>query len=221
MGVIWQRYLSHYSSPRAFASTLFSLAAFVAALYVNFWAIRQATEHASNRVTDLILSYLPVVEVDGLFVYGTFACILFSLYIVLPHPKRISFALRTLALFILIRSAFTMLTHLAPPAAAYESDFGEVITTAFYGADQFFSAHTGMPVLGALAFWSFPWIRNTFLAFSAYFVVVVLIGHIHYSIDVASAFFITYGIYQIAKWLFPRDHKDFEETHRFQEAPFK
>jgi len=34
---------------------------------------------------------------------------------------------------------------------------------------------------------------------------VVLLGHLHYTIDVFSAFFITYGIVEIAKWLWPKE----------------
>jgi len=36
--------------------------------------------------------------------------------------------------------------------------------------------------------------------------VAVLLGHIHYSIDVFSALFITYGIFVIAKKVFARDY---------------
>ncbi len=184
-----------------------ALAAFVLSLLVNFWAIHQATNNASNRVDDIILSNIPVFEVDGLFVYGTFVVVAYAIAILLWQPKRIPFALHGLTLFILVRSAFTLMTHLGAPEASYVSDFGEAITKSFFGADQFFSGHTGMPFLGALAFWNLDTrVRNFFLAASAYFAVIVLLGHIHYTIDVASAFFITYGIYHLAIWLFPKEH---------------
>ena len=45
-----------------------------------------------------------------------------------------------------------------------------------------------------------------------FFGVVVLLGHLHYTIDVASAFFITYSIYHIAEWAFGKSKKMFEST---------
>ncbi len=186
-------------------SAPFAVIAFAGALFVNFWAIHQATNRASGRVEDIILSNIPVFEVDGLFVYGTLAFILFAIPLLFWHPKRIPFALHALTLFILIRAAFTLMTHLGAPEPYYTSQFGETITNAFFGADQFFSGHTGMPFLGALAFWHIPWIRDAFLLGSLYFATVVLLGHIHYTIDVMSAFFITYGIYHLALWLFPKE----------------
>lgn len=183
-----------------------SVAAFVGALLINFWAIDQATDNAGSRVEDIILSHIPIFEVDGLFVYGTFVVVGFTILLLLAQPKRIPFALHGLTLFILIRSAFTLMTHLGSPLPSYDSDFGETITSAFFGADQFFSGHTGMPLLGALAYWGVDnRVRNIFLAATGYFVVIVLLGHIHYTIDVASAFFITYGIYHLALWLFPKE----------------
>jgi hypothetical protein len=190
-----------------------AVAAFGLALLVNFWAIQQATHNASNRVDDIILSNVPVFEVDGLFIYGTFVVIAYTVVILLWHPKRIPFALHSLTLFILIRSAFTLMTHLGAPEATYVSDFGETITKAFFGADQFFSGHTGMPFIGALAFWGIDnRVRNFFFASSFYFAVIVLLGHIHYTIDVASAFFITYGIYHICLHLFPKERVLFVQS---------
>jgi hypothetical protein len=176
------------------------------ALYVNFWAIDRATEEAGPQVQDLVLSNFRAIEVDELFVYGTFLALGFAIVVVLAHPRGIPFVVHGVTLFILIRSGFTLLTHLGPPEVKYASDFGTTITNAFFGSDQFFSGHTGMTFLAALAYWHIPWIRNTFLLSSVYFVVIVLLGHIHYSIDVASAFFITYGIYHIALWAFKREH---------------
>ncbi|MEK7093542.1 MAG: hypothetical protein AAB927_03610 [Patescibacteria group bacterium] len=179
------------------------------AFYLNFLAIHIATNNASSSVTDIILSNIPVFEVDGLFVYGTLVVGLWSALLVFAHPKRIPFVFHALALFVVIRSVFTMLTHLGPPEVQYMTDFGATITRSFFGADQFFSAHTGMPFLGALVFWHEKYARYIFLTASAFFAVIVLLGHIHYTIDVAAAFFITYAIYHIALWLFPKDYAMF------------
>ncbi len=58
----------------------------------------------------------------------------------------------------------------------------------------------------ALIYWDSPRLRNLFIATSIIFGIVVLLSHLHYTIDVASAFFITYGIYRIAIKLFARDY---------------
>lgn len=206
---ISREYKEAWSTPGFVVSLVISTIVLSGALYVNFWAIDKATEKAGVSVEDLILSNVPVYEVDGLFVNGTFVVLAFAVLIVLSQPRSIPFVLHGLTLFILVRSGFTLLTHLGPPEAHYASDFGETITSAFFGSDQFFSGHTGMPFLGALAYWHIRWIRNAFLAATMYFVVIVLLGHIHYSIDVASAFFITFGVYQIAIRLFSHEYAFF------------
>jgi membrane-associated phospholipid phosphatase len=61
----------------------------------------------------------------------------------------------------------------------------------------------------ALIFWREKGLRYLFILWSVYMGIVVLLGHLHYSIDVASAYFITYSIFCIAVWLFPKDHKLF------------
>ncbi len=204
--VILRRYRESWLDRHFRFSAPVSIIAFIGALFVNFWAIHQATNNASNSVTDIILSNIPVFEVDGFFVYGTFFVVSVSIAMLLMHPHRIPFALHAVTLFILIRSAFTLMTHLGPPEVAYLSDFGATITRSFFGADQFFSAHTGMPFLGALAFWNIDKkLKWLYLLSSVFFAIIVLLGHIHYTIDVFSAFFITYGIYHIALWLFPRE----------------
>lgn len=199
------RYREALREPGFLLSSCMGGVALALALWVNFWAIGQATARAGSGVADIILSNIPVFDVDALFVYGTFVVAAIGTVIILSHPKRLPFALCTLALFILIRSLFTLMTHLGPPEAQYATSFSDTIARSFFGADQFFSAHTGMPFLGALALWSVH--RREayfFLASSLFFAAVVLLGHIHYTIDVFSAFFITYGILHIAQWLMPR-----------------
>lgn len=207
---VWLRRWNEALEEPGFGISLFASAVlFFGAFLVNLYAISFATERASNNVTDIVLSNIPVVDADALFVYGTVLFTLLAIILVFSHPKRIPFALKTVALFWIIRSLFTSLTHIAPYNDIPTSEFGPRINKIFFGADLFFSAHTGMPFLGALAFWRYRGIRYILLAGSLFFAGVVLLGHLHYSIDVAAAFFITYGIFDLAKWLFPRDRDRF------------
>lgn len=203
---------------RSFRSSLFlSIVAVIAGLVVNNFAIRFSTERMSNSVTDIILSNIPALPVNNLFIYGTFLAIAVSIIVAAHYPREIPFALNAIALFFLIRSVFVSLTHLAPFTQHVADDFGEVINNAFFGGDLFFSGHTGLPFLAALMLWHIPKLRYFYLGLSIFFAALVLLGHIHYSIDVASAFFITYGIYHIAIWLFPKSYAWFRaEEARMQ-----
>ena len=136
-------------------------------------------------------------------------------------PKRIPFTLKTIALFVIIRSIFITLTHIGPfpDHTAIDSFFApsalQSVSSAnnFFifsaGGDLFFSGHTGLPFLLALAFWHEKPFRYFCLLSSVFFGVVVLMGHLHYSIDVMSAFFITYSIYHIAEKWFRKDRAMF------------
>src|SRR3989344_7770293 len=122
----------HYAAQQEFrVSVVLGFLFLLGAFFVNFLAIHIATERASSAVTDIVLSNIPVFEVDGLFIYGTFIVGFLSAVLVLAHPKRLPFALHALTLFILIRSGFTVLTHLGPPEGQYMSDFGATVTEAF------------------------------------------------------------------------------------------
>ena len=66
----------------------------------------------------------------------------------------------------------------------------------------------------ALIFWDHKVLRIIFITTSVFFGIIVLMGHLHYSIDVLSAFFITYAIHHIAEVIFKRDKEYFEEMMR-------
>ena len=156
---------------------------------------------------DLIISNTPVFNVSWIVNEGAMIFAIYLIIMGLLKPKVVPFALKSAALFILIRSAFITLTHLGP-----FPDHSYINQAAFFsplnlGSDFFFSGHTGLPYLMALIFWEHKIIRNVCLVASVIFGISVLLGHLHYSIDVFSAFFITYSIFVISQKIFPKDFK--------------
>lgn len=193
-------------------SLALSIGMLLAALVVQYYAGTYAAESASNPVTDVILSNTRVWDFDGIFIYGPFIFWAIMIIVSLSKPERFPFALKSIALFVLIRSLFVSLTHIGPfPARDILPDHN-IIRDFTFGSDLFFSGHTGLPFLMALIFWHRKWLRWFCLASSVFFGIVVLLGHLHYSIDVLSAFFITYTIYHLALWLFPSDKKIFDRA---------
>lgn len=181
---------------------------FAIAFVIQTYAVAFATANASNSVTDVILSNTPVLAVGDFFVYGTVACTLLAILATLVHSRRAPFVLKGMALFVFIRSFFVSLTHVNPfPQEVVISPnfITNLFPSIFTGKDLFFSGHTGVPFFMALIFWEYPFWRVLFLGFSIFFAFVVLLGHLHYSIDVAAAYFITYSIFVLAQRLFASD----------------
>ena len=183
---------------------------FYAGLVMNFYAGTYAMEEASGSVTDIILSNTRTYDVDGLFVYGSYALFLFILFLTLRKLNQMPFIGQTIALFVMIRSLFITLTHVGPFPTQIAID-SNLLSRVSFGGDLFFSGHTGLPFLMALIFWDVLLLRYTFLTISIAFGIIVLLGHLHYSIDVVSAFFITYGIFHIALKLFKKDYALFQD----------
>ncbi|MFA5778130.1 MAG: phosphatase PAP2-related protein [Candidatus Paceibacterota bacterium] len=181
----------------------------VVSLVAQFFISGYVNSLPSAPVSDLILSNIRVYDVDLVFVYGSVLLLFIGIFIGLKHISYVPFALKSVALFTLIRSVFVMLTHISafPTHVEINSSFfsKEIFSSIFTGNDLFFSGHTGLPFLLALMFWEHKIIRIIFLTFSVTFAIVVLLGHIHYSIDVLSAYFITFSIFYICKFLFKKE----------------
>ena len=215
MKKIIHSYKNHLSQTNYIYSLVSGFLFFFISLVINYYAGTYATEKASSPVTDIILSNTRAYDVDGLFIYG--AVILVSTIAILcfAKPERLPFVVKNISLFVLIRSIFIVLTHLGPfPIQADVSPLN-LISRFSFGGDLFFSGHTGLPFLMALSFWNNKILRYLFIVISIFFGIVVLLGHLHYTIDVLSAFFITYGIHHMSKEFFPKDYS--RMVHTIQE----
>jgi hypothetical protein len=198
----YKDFLRHFSN---ILTTLIAFVLFLGSLVVNYFASHYAYVKQGNPVTDILLDNLPVINMDGAFVYGTWFVVLFIIFLLLNHPRKIPFVLKTMAIFIVVRSAFVVMTHLGPSPLNTLSEPSEIGRAFSMGADLFFSGHTGMPFLFCLMFWENKTLRLLFFLISIMAAAGVLFGHIHYSIDVASAYFITHGIYLLSRRFFKKD----------------
>lgn len=203
----YRKYFTNWEYLKSFFSSIVIL---LGSLVVNFYAGTYATERASNPVTDIVLSNTPVINLDGFFVFGPVVLAAFVILLCLIKPQKLPFIFKSISLFVLIRSVFISITHIGPfPDQMVVVTGASIIKDFTFGGDLFFSAHTGIPFLLALIFYKEKILRNLFIATAILFGVVVLLSHRHYSIDVLSAFFITYTIYVISVKLFKKEFKMF------------
>ncbi len=189
-------------------SASLSVLLLLVSLVVNWYAGIYATESASSSVTDIILSNTRAYDVDWIFIYGAFVFWAFTLFLCIRDPKLLPFTFASIALFVLIRSVFISLTHIGPFPTQIPLD-SDLLNKFSFGGDLFFSGHTGLPFLMALVYWKDRTLRMLFIFAAVLFGVVVLLTHLHYSIDVLSAFFITYSIFHIAELFFKKERQMF------------
>ncbi len=220
MNRLFEKHKFQWSQRSFLFSALLAFLFFVLSLVINHLAGNYADKMASNSVTDIILDNLPVVNVNGIFIYGAILFGVFIVILLIWEPKQIPFIIKSVALFYLVRAIFVSLTHIGPILQQAPPVSNIILNSLTFGADYFFSGHTGLPFLMALSFWSNKYLRSIFLVSSFIFGASALLGHYHYSIDVFAAFFIAYSIFHIAQWLFAKDYRLFLHSLR-QDAIYK
>jgi hypothetical protein len=173
------------------------------ALILDRFARNYAAVKGMARPTDVILDNIPPMHVEVLVVWLYIAVwAVFLVYGLFVNSRRTHYYIGMLSLFIVTRAGFSILTHMAsPPEAGYTTYLPFFYEWFRFPNALFFSAKVGIPFLIFLMVPNKK-LKMFMLASSIILAVSVLLMHLHYTIDVISAFFITYGIYKLGGHMF-------------------
>ncbi len=181
------------------------------ALIFESYALAYSSQVPARSVGDLLLSILPIVNLNFIIVEGALAAIGFSIILLLAKPNYLLFTIKAVAIFIVTRAIFVSITHIGIYPGQIGPDptgfFDHLYTGLGMETGFFFSGHTGLTFLIALIFWNEKFWRYFYLILSIVFGVAVLFAHVHYSIDVLAAPYIAYGIFKMSRYFFPKDYK--------------
>ena len=212
MDKIFTNYKETFTDKQILLDMFIGAILFVFGLVVAYYAYAYTQTYQGTVAQDILLDNLPIVNVALLFFGGMAFMGVITVILSLIDPKRIPFVLISTGLFFAVRGFFLILTHLAPPNIEYyqyiqyEHHIKNVVFTLSSGTDLFFSGHVGYAFLLTLIFWYKKYLRYFFLLFSFLMAGVVIFGHLHYSIDVFSAYFIVFGIFEFAKKYFHKEY---------------
>lgn len=205
-------------------SLLAGIALLSLAFVINLQSVMYTEDVKVMSVGDLILDNIPMVDLLFLYTWGIFIVLgIVVIYPIFFKPELLPFAAKTIAAFIIIRAGFISLTHLGAPENFFKLPdiYAQPgLFRIFYLNDLFFSGHTGFPFLAALIFWENRLLRWFLILMSLAQGATVLFMHVHYSIDVFSAFFITYSIYIVSDKLFNKLNLSFKAIVNKIEASF-
>jgi len=149
------------------------------------------------KVPDLILDLFNPIDLSFLFIYGYVSVIVgMFVYPLVFRVRMVHVVAFQFSLLLTVRSVFMIFTHLETPAGAISVNYPWFFRGLYFENDMFFSGHTAMTFLGFYLFRR-SWLRYVFLIGSIVMGIVVLAMHVHYSVDVLAAFFMTYGSYRI------------------------
>jgi len=207
------RFLKNWGRLLASKKYLFSLFLSLMIWAAGYIFYRQVIVYVDNlkglpTVGDLLLDMLPIVDLRYVYAYSIVVIMaMIWVYVIFLRPDLLPFGLKFFAFVFIVRAAFITFTHLGPPVGFLIPSFASEFTVwpfndLMHSNDLFFSGHVAYPFMGALMLRHSKVMFYLLLVCSILMGVTVLLMRIHYTIDVAAAFFIVYGIYAAVKKVF-------------------
>ncbi len=181
-------------------SLLVTLVALFTVLQVIIRVMDFMETQPGARIDDPILALLPPTDMTWPLTFLIYSNLILLLWGNRNHPKELLMAMQTYSLMIFARTV-TLYTFpleapegiipLADPLVQWKSEYSIVHTK-----DLFFSGHTATVFLCFLTTVS-RWMRVWFLIATVLVGFFVLLQHVHYTIDVLAAPFVSYLCYRM------------------------
>lgn len=160
-------------------------------------------ERSGVILPDPVLDLFNPVDLTWLTFGLIYFSILFAVYSLINKPVQLVFAFQLYTIMVIIRMTAMYLLPLEPPEKMIVlSDpvveyFG---TGRALTKDLFFSGHTATLFILYLVTENKP-IKHVFLVCMAIVALLVLLQHVHYTIDIFAAIFFTYSAFAFLKYL--------------------
>mgnify|MGYP000055754980 CR=1 FL=1 len=190
-----------FSSNKKLALFVVGIASLLSAFAVNNKVSTYVDHVQGPAVGDLILDNIPIYDLNFIFFWAVLLFWVGNIIYRLIFPKEFPFILVSMSLFVMVRCFFIALTHLGPPETLLVVP--DELSYYSFNADLFFSAHVGTPFFYALLT-SVKSVKWTAILYSIIMVVIVLMSHGHYSIDIFASFFIAHSLAVLMLKLKPR-----------------
>ena len=189
------------SSKKKIALFVFGIAVLSSSFIINNAVSTYVDQVQGQAVGDLILDNIPIYDLNFIFFWAVLIFWVGNIIYRLIFPKEFPFILVSLSLFVLVRCFFISLTHIGPPETLLVVP--EELSYYSFNAEMFFSGHVGAPFFYALltSVKSVKWIA---IAYSMIMVIIVLMSHGHYSIDIFASFFIAHSLSVVMLKLKPK-----------------
>ena len=194
----WREILS---SNKKIALFIAGIAALLSSFVINNKVSTYVDHVQGPSVGDLILDNIPIYDLNFIFFWAVLLFWAGNIIYRLIFPKEFPFILVSMSLFVMVRCFFIALTHLGPPETLLVVP--EELSYYSFNADLFFSAHVGTPFFYALLT-SVKRVKWIAIIYSIIMVVIVLMSHGHYSIDIFASFFIAHSLSVLMLKLKPR-----------------
>lgn len=182
-----------------FLSLIGGILFFIFGLYLNnISSVYNDSAGSYVSVGDFILNRIPTYNLEFFYSWGMYITItLIVVFSILFRPVKGPFIFKTFGLLYIVRAFFILLTHVGPPVGFfYDQSIPDAMVSSkfLFRNDLFFSGHVAVPFIAFLLFKGFKF-RWLFFVVAILMTVTVLVMHIHYSIDVFAAYFISHSVY--------------------------